>query len=285
MLTPLSLSLSTTVGSDLLLLHCWDAGGAGRPVDEIAGSAISVGGSDAPICDLADDAMEHWLQPLVPLCVARTRRSSTPCAEPVEEAQAYRTTCCSARALPHQAFGRMEGVLERAWNHFPLDTCLELVDDSTERSNRGVTERCARGLVLRLTECTKNATPFERVEIDNVARTHVPLRFAPGGPRSHHNFTEPQQGDSRMHAADLQDATRDAKHQQRSRQRLHLDYLTGCPIITKFAQEPSRELAVRMRAAECSKKYGLVKRRDVPVTSHDPAAPHSVNHTQHRKDH
>ena len=87
MLTPLSLSLSTTVGSDSLLLHCWDAGGAGRPVDEIARSAISVGGSDAPICDLADDAMEHWLQPLVPLCVARTRRSSSPCAEPVGEAQ------------------------------------------------------------------------------------------------------------------------------------------------------------------------------------------------------
>ena len=69
-------ALSTAVGSDSLLLHCWDAGGAGRPVDEIAGLAISVGGSDAPICDLADDAMEHWLQPwlqpLVPLCVART---------------------------------------------------------------------------------------------------------------------------------------------------------------------------------------------------------------------
>ena len=51
----------------------------------------------------------------------------------------------------------MEGVLERAWNHPPLDKCLELVEDSTERSRRGVTERCARGfLLLRLTECTKS---------------------------------------------------------------------------------------------------------------------------------
>ena len=50
----------------------------------------------------------------------------------------------------------MEGVLERAWNHPPLDKCLELVEDSTERSTRGVTERWARGfLLLRLTECTK----------------------------------------------------------------------------------------------------------------------------------
>ena len=46
---------------------------------------------------------------------------------------------------------RMEGVLERAWNHQqqqgvhpPLDKCLELVEDSTERSTRGVTERWAR---------------------------------------------------------------------------------------------------------------------------------------------
>ena len=38
----------------------------------------------------------------------------------------------------------MEGVLERAWNHPPLDKCLELVEDSTERSTRGVTERWAR---------------------------------------------------------------------------------------------------------------------------------------------
>ena len=61
-----------------------------------------------------------------------------------------------AGAQPHQAFGRMEGVLERAWNHPALDKCLELVEDSTQRSRRGVTERCARGfLVLRLTECTK----------------------------------------------------------------------------------------------------------------------------------
>ena len=52
----------------------------------------------------------------------------------------------------------MEGVLERAWNHPPLDKCLELVEHSTERSTRGVTERWARGfLVLRLTECTKSA--------------------------------------------------------------------------------------------------------------------------------
>ena len=37
-----------------------------------------------------------------------------------------------------------------------LDKRLELVEDSTERSTRGVTERCARGfLVLRHTECTK----------------------------------------------------------------------------------------------------------------------------------
>ena len=93
MLTPLSLSLSTTVGSDSLLLHCWDAGGAGRPVDEIAGSAISVGGGDAPIFDLADDAMKHWLQPLVPLGVAPTHRSSSPCAEPVEEAQDLVSYC------------------------------------------------------------------------------------------------------------------------------------------------------------------------------------------------
>ena len=50
----------------------------------------------------------------------------------------------------------MEGVLERAWNHPPLDKCLELVEDSTERSTRGVTERWARGfLVFGLTECTK----------------------------------------------------------------------------------------------------------------------------------
>ena len=49
----------------------------------------------------------------------------------------------------------MEGVLERAWNHPPLDKCLELVEDSTERSTRGVTERWARGFLLfRLTECT-----------------------------------------------------------------------------------------------------------------------------------
>ena len=61
-----------------------------------------------------------------------------------------------AGALPHQAFGRMEGLLERAWNHPPLDKCLELVEDSTERSTRGVTERWARRfLLLRLTECTK----------------------------------------------------------------------------------------------------------------------------------
>ena len=61
-----------------------------------------------------------------------------------------------AGALPHQAFGRMEGLLERAWNHPPLDKCLELVEDSTERSTRGVTERWARGfLVWRLAECTK----------------------------------------------------------------------------------------------------------------------------------
>ena len=54
----------------------------------------------------------------------------------------------------------MEGVLERAWNHPPLDKCLELVEDSTERSRRGVTERCARGfLLLRLTECTKRWCP------------------------------------------------------------------------------------------------------------------------------
>ena len=50
-----------------------------------------------------------------------------------------------AGALQHQAFGRMEGLLERAWNHPPLDKCLELVEDSTERSMRGVTERWARG--------------------------------------------------------------------------------------------------------------------------------------------
>ena len=50
----------------------------------------------------------------------------------------------------------MEGLLERAWNHPPLDKCLELVEDSTERSTTGVTERWARGfLLLRLTECTK----------------------------------------------------------------------------------------------------------------------------------
>ena len=50
----------------------------------------------------------------------------------------------------------MEGVLERAWNHPPLDKCLELVEDSTERSTRGVTERWARGFLLfGLTECTK----------------------------------------------------------------------------------------------------------------------------------
>ena len=50
----------------------------------------------------------------------------------------------------------MEGVLERAWNHPPLDKRLELVEDSTERSTRGVTERWARGFLLfGLTECTK----------------------------------------------------------------------------------------------------------------------------------
>ena len=52
----------------------------------------------------------------------------------------------------------MEGLLERAWNHPPLDKCLELVEDSTERSTTGVTERWARGfLLLRLTECTKRS--------------------------------------------------------------------------------------------------------------------------------
>ena len=82
-----------------------------------------------------------------------------------------------AGALPHQAFGRMEGLLERDWNHPPLEKCLELVEDSTERSTRGVTERWARGaherrrvgagriweetgfLLFRLTECTKKLTP------------------------------------------------------------------------------------------------------------------------------
>ena len=119
MLTPLSLSLSTTVGSDSLLLHCWDAGGAGRPVDEIARSAISVGGSDAPICDLADDAMEHWLQPLVPLCVARTRRSSSPCAEPVGEAQDPVSYCRKT------FFDRLKGC---SANPSPLDHAHSLAD-------------------------------------------------------------------------------------------------------------------------------------------------------------
>ena len=44
--------------------------------------------------------MEHWLQPLVPLCVARTRRSSSPCVEPVEEAQDLVSYC-------HTTFDRL----------------------------------------------------------------------------------------------------------------------------------------------------------------------------------
>ena len=47
----------------------------------------------------------------------------------------------------------------RPWNHPPLDKRLELVEDSSERSTNGVTERWSRGfLVFGLTECTKART-------------------------------------------------------------------------------------------------------------------------------
>ena len=69
-----------------------------------------------------------------------------------------------SRELPRS----MEGLLERAWHHPPLDECLELVEDSTERSTRGVTERWARGAherqrgfpVSGLTEFTKRDGPW-----------------------------------------------------------------------------------------------------------------------------